>query len=316
MAVHTHPRAAAGDHQRVDPGRRQRGLQRRAVDGLAGDQAFGAVAMRRIHVLVHVRRHRPTVVGGDRRAAMQAHRARAAVHVFGDALQPVDEPARPGIDHPGLLQHRHLFRGIGQGRACPLQRAGEAALGIGHLLLRGFVQRIGERRDHAEDGALDRLRQRRARAVSATPYRPGQAGGIQHRCVACLFGQADQELRHDRAGIAARAVDGVVADPDQQFADVAAAPAQRALQHAAQGRGEVAAGIAVGHREHVDAVEFVAGRDHPAGARDQRPAQRRGGHVGGVGSGHGHARSLRSMGAQCLLRRNNATFLACPASTL
>lgn len=80
--------------------------------------------------------------------------------------------------------------------------------------------------------------------------------------------------------------------------------------------GEVAAGIAVGHREHVDAVEFVAGRDHPAGARDQRPAQHRGGHVGGVGSGHGHARSLRSMGAQCLLRRNNAAFLACPASTL
>ena len=131
-----------------------------------------------------------------------------------------------------------------------------------------------------------------------------------------LLGEANQELRHDRAGVAARTVDRVVADPDQQFADVAAAPAQRALQHAAQGRGEVAAGIAVGHREHVDAVEFVAGRDHPAGARDQRPAQRRGGHVRGVGDGHGHAHSLRSMGAQCLLRCSNATMRAGSASTL
>jgi len=81
-----------------------------------------------------------------------------------------------------------------------------------------------------------------------------------------------EELRQDGAGVAARAVDGVVADPAEQVAGMLAGLAERAVEHAAQRRGEVVAGIAVGHREHVDAVQSIARGDDPARAGDQRPA--------------------------------------------
>ena len=252
--MHAHPRAAAGDDQGIDAQRHQRRLQRLAVDRIAQHQAFGAVAAIGIHILVQVRDLRAGIVRRGGRG-LHAHRARAALDVFGDAFQPVDEAARAGIDHPGLLQHRHLPRRIRQCVARPLQCAGEAGARIVAAgLARGLVERIGERGDDAEDGALHRLGQCAACTVRAPSHRGGQRPRIQHRCVARLLGQADEELRHDRAGIAARAIDGVVADAREQFADVPAAPAQRTLQHVAEGRGEVVAGIAVGHREHVDAI--------------------------------------------------------------
>ena len=131
-----------------------------------------------------------------------------------------------------------------------------------------------------------------------------------------MLGQADQELRHDRAGVAAGAVDGVVADPRQQLADMPAAPAQRALQDMAQGRGQVAAGVAVRHREHVDAVELVTGCDHPPGAGDEGATQGGGGDGRGCSGGFGHDGSLPSGAGIRLLRRSIATFRAVPASTL
>ena len=107
-------------------------------------------------------------------------------------------------------------------------------------------------------------------------YRFGQGPRIQRRLCLHPFGHAMQELGEDRAGIAARAVYGVVADPRQQFADMAAAPAERAVEHAAQGRGHVVAGVAVGHREHIDAVQPVTGGNDPAGTGNQGTTQGRG----------------------------------------
>lgn len=105
-----------------------------------------------------------------------------------------------------------------------------------------------------------------------------------------------------------RAVDRVVAHPQQQFAGMAAAPAERAVQHAAEGGGQVAAGIAVGYREHVDAVEFVAFGDHPACAGDQGAAQGGGGDGGGRDAGGegdvGHAASVQRPRHPRLLRRS------------
>ena len=310
VPVHPHPRAASRNHQRFDPGRRQRSLQARTINGVAGDQAFRAIAMRRIHILVHVRRHRPGIVGGNGRPGVQANRARAALDVLGDAFQPVDEAACTGIDHAGLLQQRHLLRGVGQGCPCPLQRPREAALRVALRLPRRFIQRIREGGDHAEDGALDRLRQRRTRAVGTAPHRLGQAGGIQHRRIPRLLGQAHQELRHDRTGVAACAVDRIVAHPDQQLADVAAATAQCALQDAAEGRGQVAAGVTIRHREDIDAVELFTGGNDPARTRDEGAAQRWGGDGGRSVVSNRHACSLPSEATHCLLPCSIATFPA------
>ena len=205
----------------------------------------------------------------------QAHRARAAVHEFANTFEQVDETLRAGIDHAGLLQQGHLLRRARQRAARLHQRAGESAARIVAQPGRGFLHRIGEAVDHAQDGAFDRMGEGAAGAVGAVTHRRGQGLRVQDRLRAGVFGHAVQELREDRPGIAARAVDGVVADPFQQLADVAAAPAQRAVQHAAQGEGEIVAGIAVGHRKDIDFIEPVAGGDDPACAGDQRPAQGR-----------------------------------------
>ena len=256
--------------------RHQRGAQRVPVDAIAGDQAFGAPATGRVDVLVHVRRR--GFVGRRRRCA-HAQCTRTAVEVVGDALQPVHEAARTGIDHAGTTQRGHLHRGACQRDPRTLQRRVEVAARIPHGYLRRFLERVGKCIDHAEDGAFHRLGEGGAGAAFAIAHRRGQAGRIQLGRVPRVFGQADQELRHDRAGVAAGAIDRIVAHAHQQLADVTAATAQRALQDVAQGRGEVAAGIPVGHREDVDAVEFITGVDDPAGTGNHRAAE------GGRGDG-------------------------------
>ena len=83
------------------------------------------------------------------------------------------------------------------------------------MLAGGFVHRVRERADHAEDGAFDRLRQRRTCTVRALAHGGRKRGGVQLGRGAGVFGQAHQELRHDRAGVATCTVDGVIADPLQ-----------------------------------------------------------------------------------------------------
>ena len=77
----------------------------------------------------------------------------------------------------------------------------------------------------------------------------------------------------------------------------------------------VAAGIAIRQREHIDAVEFLARGDYPAGAGDHRAAKRCGGD-GRLDRGIWHAGSLRPAALRRLLRRSNATMSAAAASTL
>ncbi len=304
--MHAHPRAAAGQHHRVRADRFQRRTQRFALDrraalGVHDQQTFGApaafgvdLAVRRVAVVVGVAVFADVmpmnIVAFVRRAQVraQAHGARAAVDEFGDAFEQIDESLRAGIDHAGLLQQGHLLRRARQRAARLHQRAGEAAARIVAQPGRGFLHRIGEAVDHAQDGAFDRMGEGAAGAVGAMTHRRGQGLRVQCRLRAGVFGHAMQELREDRPGVAARAVDGVVADPLEQLADVPAAPAQRAVQHAAQGEGEVVAGVSIGHREDIDFIEAVAGGDDPARAGDQRPAQgRRGQGVRAVGRGRG-----------------------------
>ena len=109
-----------------------------------------------------------------------------------------------------------------------------------------------------------------------------------------MFGQPVEELRQDGTGVAARAVDGVVAHPAEQFTGMAAGPAERAIEHAAQGGSQVVAGVSVGHRKHIDAIEPVTGGNDPSSARCQGAAQGRGGDGGVLGGQfHGSAVCLK-----------------------
>ena len=131
-----------------------------------------------------------------------------------------------------------------------------------------------------DDRAFHRMRERAAGAVGAVADCSGQGLRIQRGLRAGMLGHAVQELGEDRAGIAACAVDGIVADPLQQLADVPAAATQRAVEHAAEGESEIVAGVAIGDREDIDLVESVAGGDDPVRASNQRAAQGRGGKWG------------------------------------
>nr|WP_254696164.1 hypothetical protein [Lysobacter enzymogenes] len=139
-----------------------------------------------------------------------------------------------------------------------------------------------------------------ARVAGAVAHGRGQGRRVQLGLGAGVLGHAEQELGQDRPGIAAGAVDGVVADPLEQFADVPAAPAQRPVQQAAEGMRQIAAGVAVGDREHVDAVERLAPGDDPARAGDQGPAQGRGGQRR---TGGGHERESGANACHVLLQR-------------
>jgi hypothetical protein len=148
-------------------------------------------------------------------------------------------------------------------------------------------QFFGEGGNDADDGAFHRLGQRQTRRCGAMADRFSQRWRIQRRQGLHPLRHPVQELRQDGAGIAAGAVDGVVADLRQQFPGMAAAPAQRAIEYAAQRGRHVVAGVPVGHRKYVDPVQPVAGRNHPAGTGDQGPAQRGGGQRFVGADGHG-----------------------------
>ena len=291
VRMHAHPRTAAGEHHRIRADRLQRCAQGIAFDRHAAltvddQQTFGAPATVGVNLIVGRMCVGVVVVlvvdGLVRRAqlCMQAHRARATFDEFGDTFKQIDEALRAGIHHAGLLQQRHLLRRMRQRALRRCERAGETAAGVVLQLDRRFLHRVGKAVDHAEDRAFHRMRQRAAGAVGAVAHRRGQGCGVQRRLCAGVLGHAMQKLGEDRPGIAARAVDRIVADPLQQLTDMAAAAAQCAVEHAAKGEGEVVARIAVGDREDVDFVQTVAGGDHPTGARDQRTAQRRGGQRG------------------------------------
>ena len=91
-------------------------------------------------------------------------------------------------------------------------------------------------------------------------------------------GEAVQELGEDRAGVAARAVEGAVGGGARQRADTDGRGAPEARGRCPEGRREVGPGVGVAHREHVHAVQCLLlahdgegpGADH---AREHRTVE-------------------------------------------
>ena len=262
-----------GDHDAGGAEVGDRGAQARAVQAFAQQQAFAAPAVAGVGVEEFLVRFRGLEVGQRFGFHLQALDAGATtLDEIVDAFEQVEETLRAGIDHAGLHQHRQLLRRIGERASRLFERGLEPApRGLGVALR---LERAGEGVDHAEDGAFARFRHGLARRACASLHRAGQDGRRHGDAVAQILGHAGEELRQDRAGIAAGAVDGVLAEHAHQCAGAGRAPAQRAGQDAAKGEGEVAAGVAVGHREDIDFIEDVAVRNHPPGAGNERAAQR------------------------------------------
>ena len=82
------------------------------------------------------------------------------------------------------------------------------------------------------------------------------------RVLAYRLGQTVQELGEDRARIAAGAVESGVGGETGGVADAARRPAAELGRRRPQRRRQVGAGVGVGHREDVDAVERLAVAHH------------------------------------------------------
>ena len=76
-----------------------------------------------------------------------------------------------------------------------------------------------------------------------------------------LVSKAEQELREDGTGVAACAVDRRICGTHQQRAGVSEGLAIERGEHGGQRHRHVGAGVAVGHRKHVDLVDVVGARE-------------------------------------------------------
>ena len=135
------------------------------------------------------------------------------------------------------------------------------------------LQCLGKRGDHAEHGALAGISHCLARRLRADPHRQRKLRGRHGHAVTKGARRADQELREDRTRVATAAINRVFAHPTHQLTDTGHPTTQCTTQHAAQGKRQIAAGIAVSHREYIDPVQGVAVGNHMARAANQGKPQ-------------------------------------------
>ena len=197
------------------------------------------------------------------RPGISTRRATAA-DVLVDAFEQVQETLCTGIDDAGLAQYGELVRRIRQcGTACR-KRVGESRAQVIDTLVAGLPQRSRKRTDHRKHGALARLGDRLTGLAGTEIGGIGQRAQGQALMRAEDFAEALQELRKDRPGVAARAIDGLARHAFENRPGMVAAHVSQGLADTGQGEAEIAAGIAIRNRKHVDAVEQITLGDDPA----------------------------------------------------
>ncbi len=198
----------------------------------------------------------------------------ALEHALEDDLQP--ETA--GVDHARVAKDLQLAWGLEHRGARPRRRSGNHACrgGVGSRRGDGGGP-AGFSRDR-EDRALGRPVDRTVSGVGRLFERGRQLLGLQ-RCPSLhRAGEAAKDLREDHARVAARAHEASVrreASDRVGLLDVFDRRLER-QQH-------VGAGVAVGHREHVEAVDLLLVGSEPVQASEQCLLEERTVHSGGPG---------------------------------
>jgi hypothetical protein len=180
----------------------------------------------------------------------------AAVDDEPERIEQEEEAGAPGVDHAGLLEHRQHVGGAGQG-------IGRHLVGPLHDVEQGGLgphrrRSLGRGRSHREDGPLDRADHGPAGQIGRMGQGVLQLGG-PHAVVAGgpeALAHAPQELAEDDPGIPPGPHEGAVPDG---LADLGqhgvGGHAVQLGDHGFQGQGHVGAGVAVGHRVDVEAVD-------------------------------------------------------------
>ena len=112
--------------------------------------------------------------------------------------------------------------------------------------------------------------------------------------MAQLVAEPEQELREDRARVAACVVERGVRDPGERVAGMRIRRPLQDTEHRAHRDREIGAGVAVRNREYVDLVQMLLPREQPHDAGPERAVQAQAVEaLGGDGSGGQVADSTR-----------------------
>ena len=274
VEVDTEPGAAAGDDEGFAE-RGDRGRDDLAVEALAGQQRLRTVAVGEVGVGVRRGERRRF---GEREPGAAPIGESPIAEELGDALEEVDETLRARVDDVVAGQHRELPRRVGEGNARRLERAAQQLAEIRHAA--GVLIDAGAPLpEHREDRALDRALKGLLRRLDPPSHRDGEVPGGDHDLGADRLGETVEELREDRARVAARAVERRVGGDASGLSDGDSGRHGQRRGGGPQGGGEVGAGVGVRNREDVDAVErlLLAYDRQRAGAqraREPRPGER------------------------------------------
>ena len=173
-----------------------------------------------------------------------------------DTGQQMRQTGAAGIDHARAPKHFELLRGFLHrvvGRfPCGRQEGGELALG------RNVKCADADRAHHAQDGSLAGIAEAVAGGFRRRLQPQRNVAGVQAGFVLPGVGQSLQELRQDHARIPPRAVQG---SSGRGLGHLAGAPRRGLRQrqdHGLRRVRHIQPGVAIGHRKHVDAIQFLA----------------------------------------------------------
>ena len=185
----------------------------------------------------------------------------------GDFLAPhhggiagVDQQQAPsaGVHHAGLLEGgQHVGGALEDGLAAPQHNGHQRVVIVGILLhlLEGI---LGNHPGHGEDGALLGLHHGLVGLIRAGLEGVGELDGGDLLHAGKGLGKAAQQLGGNHAGIAPGALERALGQGVCRLVRAQIFPAAHLAGGALHGQGHVSAGIAVGHREHVQRVHRLA----------------------------------------------------------
>ena len=203
--------------------------------------------------------------GHDRRGlARTGRRGRPRCPPAGAALeaQPTledpEETLAARVDHARLTQDGQQGGGLGDGAFRGRDGAREDLLEV-RLALRDLDRPHCRLADHGQDGALDRVHHGCVGRLRAACQGVGQIEPVEVAFALEARGHAPEDLAEDHTGVAARAHERAERERGRHpfHGTLAGGDALGLLQRRADRRGHIRAGVAVGHREHVEGVDLV-----------------------------------------------------------
>ena len=227
-----------------------------AIERVGVDEELVAVTVLRALPVVHLLDLHLRV----RRAAkgqLIDHGARPTQKRCGEGIEDDGEAEAAGVHHAVLLEHGQQIGGALH-RCVRLGHDGIESLLSGKPLLLGVPRRCGRIAQHREDSALHGL----AHSLEGHFHGLGEGGGnrcgVEDVVALAALAQAAQDLGGDDAGVAAgsheRAGGNGLAHLVRAGAD---GEVGHVTHHALDGQRHVRARVAVGHGEHVQAVDLL-----------------------------------------------------------